>query len=83
MKRNTDRNGVNKKTNTRIPNTQRHITLEKVMKIIPVRVNTQDESVLFLIVVSQSLYVIMLSTFCTWTGSLKQTLFLVNYLNEA
>ena len=29
--------------------------------------------VLFLLVVSQSLYVITLSTFCNWTGSLKQT----------
>ena len=39
----------------------------------PLRVNIQDESVLFLIVVSQSLYVITLSTFCTWTRSLKWT----------
>ena len=30
-------------------------------------------SVLFLIVVSQSLYVKTISTFCTWTGSLKWT----------
>ena len=36
-------------------------------------VKTQDESVLFWIVGSQSLYVIMLSTFYTWTGSLKWT----------
>ena len=36
-------------------------------------VETQDESALFLIVFSQSLYIIILSTFCTWIGSLKET----------
>ena len=46
-------------------------------------VNTQDEPVLFLIVVLQSFYVIRLSTICTWTGSLKRTLFLISFLNEA
>ena len=34
---------------------------------------TQNESFLFLTVVSQSLYVITFSTFCTWTISWKQT----------
>ena len=34
---------------------------------------THRVSLLFLLVVLQSLYVITLSTFCTWTGSLKRT----------
>ena len=38
----------------------------------PMHVNTRDKSVLFFIVVSQSLYIISLSTFCIWTGLLKQ-----------
>ena len=39
----------------------------------PLCVNTHNESTPFSIVVSKSLYVITLSTFCSWTGSLKRT----------
>ena len=42
-------------------------------RTFPLHVNTQDKSVIFLLVVLQALYVIMLSTFCTWTGSLTRT----------
>ena len=53
-------------------------------------VNTQNGSALVLLAISESLYVIMLSTFCDCTGSLKRTptwnfmlsIFHVNYLDE-